>query len=1665
MRSFLAPFAALSFIVLSSLGHAAPSDELLSYWTLDGNTADSAPGGVSNDNGSWAGAGAYLAAPFGQGADLNGSSYISIPSSADLSHAGSSLSISVWFKVDSWSKNWQCLLSKGEGSNYRIARRAGDTNQLSYAGGTGDIFGGSVNDGEWHHAVAVSDHGNNMFLYIDGVQVAIGGAPSLSDSGLPLYLGENPGATNRQWDGGIDDVGIFDVPLSSFRVAAIHELGSDPDYQYPLGDVMQIFDAHAAGGAVVVDGTTWQYAASDPGGASGFILISGDGSGVVPSQGPTITDFSAAPIFIDTGENATLSWQIDPPFTSVTIDNGVGDVTGSTSGSGAGSAVVSPAETTVYTLTATNADGSTAASTTVYFGIDPTAPRINEFVADSAPDGLVDETGATEDWIELYAPGIADLTGYYLTDDVAIPNKWAFPSMSMTPDSYLVVFASGNDLTGDPAFLHTNFKLNGGGEYLALTRDDGMGGFEVVTEFSPEYPNQEEGFSYGLGSDQVTLGYFNTPTPNAPNGVAFQGFVEDTQFSVGRGFYDTPQTVAITTLTPGATIRYTTDGSTPTTTNGTVYTVPLTISSTTVLRAFAYRADYEPTNVDTQTYFFLEDIRTQYANGVPPSGWPLSSSNGQTYNYGMDPDITNQYSAQQMKDALAAIPSISVVTDLPNLVDASTGIYSNPGGHGSGWERPASVELINPDASPGFQVEAGIRIRGGFSRSKNNPKHAFRLFFRSQYGDAKLNFPLFGNEGADEFDKVDLRTSQNYSWAFQGNGSNTFLREVLGRDLQGLLGQPYTRSRYYHLYLNGVYWGLYMTQERAEANYGATYFKGSKDDFDTLKSAGSSGSYNTEATDGTMVQGSSAAPGSDWADLWFQSRDHHTSPSHAKYMELQGLNPDGSRNPAFPVLLDVDNLIDYTLIIGYTGNYDAPLSDFIGASNNWYAVRNRERDDLGMAFFVHDGEHSLGAGGRWGGANDRINTSNGSGSRGSYNKSNPAFVHFDIASGSEEYRMRFADRAHRALFNGGVLDTASVLATLEARRQIVDQVIIAEAARWGDSKRSTPFNKPDWVNAVNSLTNTINGRRNVFLGHLRTGGLYPNLDAPVYNQHGGVVSPGFIVEMTNTSGQIYYTADGSDPRLVGGGISPDAILWDGSAQPVTFFSLGDSWSYLDDGSDQGSSDVVVGQPGYSASNWKHPDFDDGGWASGLAPLGFGGIGVILNTEINDLDQITTYFRKDFVVTDANEISSLTLSLLREDGAVVYLNGREVARGNLPGGTVLASTTASSSLTGTDESEVHLIPIDPTALVEGNNVLAIELHNSSAGSSDKGLDVGLSGTRQSDGLVIDEPALVNARSLDGGTWSALNSAFFTTGVLASSANIVISEVNYHPYDATPAELANPAVGDEEDFEFVEIMNISSDVVELGGSAFVLTPVNDHLEGIEVEFPDGTLIQPGERLLVVADAAAFAVRYPSVPASKIVGDYANRLSNTGEWITLQAADGSIIDQFRYNDLSPWPVEADGGGKTLVLVDPESNPDHADPASWSASLSTGGSPGEQDGTPFVGNALDDLDGDGGYALVEYLQGLSDTVSSADEFPEVSVQNIAGVDYLTITFRQDPLAVDASVEVELSADLTVWNIPGIFVGSVPGAGGIQMQTYRSPNPYDPEVREFIRLKVTLDP
>ena len=665
----------------------------------------------------------------------------------------------------------------------------------------------------------------------------------------------------------------------------------------------------------------------------------------------------------------------------------------------------------------------------------------------------------------------------------------------------------------------------------------------------------------------LTEHYFAVPTPGGVNSTSYYARVGDIQFSHEHGFYGTPFSVTLSTATAGAQIRYTTDGSTPTATTGTVYSAPISITGTTVLRAAAFKAGHDPAPVATRTYLFLADVLAQSPTGAPPAGWPTGPINGQILDYGMDPDIVNSpVWGPQLQAALTAIPSISLVTDVANLFNPSTGIYVNAGQDGAAWERPVSAELINPDGSLGFQINAGLRIRGGYSRSGGNPKHAFRLFFREEYGAAKLQFPLFGDEGVDEFDCIDLRTAQNYSWSFGGDPNNNFIAEVFSRDTQREMGQPYTRSRFYHLYVNGQYWGLYQTQERSEASFGESYLGGDAEDYDTIKV---DDGYVVGATDGALAA---------WQDLWNQAAAGFST--LAAYYRAQGLNPDGTRNPAYPVLLDVDNLIDYMIVILYGGNLDAPISAFLGnaSPNNWYGIRDRT-GERGFAFFAHDAEHTL--------LNVNENRNGPWPAGDAFNKSNPQWIHQQLMY-NEEYRLRFADRVHQYFFNDGLLTPAKATQRFLARAAEIEMAIIAESARWGDSKVATPLTKTNWQNAVNNVVNNyLPYRSNILLNQFRatvlrdgsSAPLYPSVVAPAFNLHGGEVVAAFSLTMSAPAGAIYYTTDGSDPRLVGGGVSPSAALYTGpialaeSVHVQARVLAGGTWSALNQ-----ATFVVSGQP-------------------------------------------------------------------------------------------------------------------------------------------------------------------------------------------------------------------------------------------------------------------------------------------------------------------------------------------------------------------------------------------------------------------------------------------------------------------------------------------------------
>jgi hypothetical protein len=663
-------------------------------------------------------------------------------------------------------------------------------------------------------------------------------------------------------------------------------------------------------------------------------------------------------------------------------------------------------------------------------------------------------------------------------------------------------------------------------------------------------------------------------------------------FSKERGFYETAFNVIISNDLPGSYIRYTLDGSDPVTSNTAFTSIqPVTVNvnpeSTAgrartpgvVLRACSAKGNETSKSV-THTYLFLNKIGELSPENVRPNSlWPAPNENPsyQYINYGMDPSVLNDERYKGLiDDAMLAIPTVSIVTDMKNLFSPADGIYMNAMNEGEEWERPASLELLNPDGSEGFQVNAGIRIRGGYSRNKFNPKHAFRFFFRSIYGEGKLKYPLFGNEGVKEFDKIDFRTGQNYSWSFPGHQGeyNTMNRDVFSRDMQREMGQPYTRSRYYHLYINGYYWGLYQSQERSEARFAASYFGGEPEDYDVIKDE-----------DGSV----SATDGNDniWERIYKYSLTGFSS--NGVYFGIQGKNQDGTVNPGLPVLVDVNNLIDYMLVIFFTGNFDAPTSMWGGnkTGKNYYCIYNRNGKE-GFKFFSHDAENSLRTtpGENWdakGLTEDRVNigtwTNEYQMKVDSYNQFHPQWLHFKL-SANPEYRMLFADHVYKHFFNNGVMTPAKAAELFLKRTEEIELAIIGESARWGNTYYEQAKTKDDWQWAVDDIVyNYFPYRTNIVLGQLKTAKLYPGINSPVFgsknkllNERVVVTEAGFSLNIgnPNSSGAIYYTMDNSDPRAIGGAVNGSAkeisesieLVIDKTTIVKARIKDGDTWSAL-----------------------------------------------------------------------------------------------------------------------------------------------------------------------------------------------------------------------------------------------------------------------------------------------------------------------------------------------------------------------------------------------------------------------------------------------------------------------------------------------------------------------
>ncbi|MBO4849579.1 MAG: CotH kinase family protein [Prevotella sp.] len=496
------------------------------------------------------------------------------------------------------------------------------------------------------------------------------------------------------------------------------------------------------------------------------------------------------------------------------------------------------------------------------------------------------------------------------------------------------------------------------------------------------------------------------------------------RFSLPHGLYDDKElTVAIEPTEKGAEVRYTTDGSKPMA-RSKLYTKPLTLTASTILRAIELGDSGKRSAPVTATYILTNSIARQ---GNNPEGYPelwgkYTTISGQAKaDYEMDPEMTGDKELlKKIEKGLHELPILSIVSDKDNFFSHTNdpekgGIYiftGPPVGDttGHGWTRPCCVELFGGPQQHDFTIDCGVRLHGGHGRlAEKNPKHSFRLVFKKDYGPGKLEYPLFGEDEPAEFDQLVLRCHFGNSWQhwMEANRQEAqYTRDLWMRRMQRKMGRTSVNAIYVHLFLNGMYWGLYNLGERVDDLFGKQHLGGKKSDIDVVKIE-EDGGYHLEASEGTL-------------DAWDEMLAVvEQAENEERYQQLD-------------TLLDIDHFIDYMLINQYAGNTDWD-------KHNWYAIRRRGSDSEGFRFLCWDSEVIF----------ERVNLNLAAGSD---DRGHPTTIFLRLLK-NDDFARRYVARAKQLLADDGLLGETSVVEVWDSLYHTISIALYDEAARWGDYRR------------------------------------------------------------------------------------------------------------------------------------------------------------------------------------------------------------------------------------------------------------------------------------------------------------------------------------------------------------------------------------------------------------------------------------------------------------------------------------------------------------------------------------------------------------------------------------------------------------------------------------
>ena len=1223
-------------------------------------------------------------------------------------------------------------------------------------------------------------------------------------------------------------------------------------------------------------------------------------------------------------------------------------------------------------------------------------PYISEIVA-ANDNSLRDNFDESSDWIEIFNPAekSLNLEGWGLSDNPDTPLKWIFPHIEIEPKGFLLVHASGNNISEKGKPLHASFRLSRSGEFLGLSNPDG----EFIDKFDPNFPSGNEDNAYGVpmmgeleeiipahskfhyitpASTHASLDWEN-PNYNVPatwiyaqGGFGFvksgSSFYKDLikrkiptskrclwirkNFEINnldaikalilRIYYDDGFIASIN----GVTVASSNAPEKPRYNSyskginkllgyknfdisehiGLLKTGQNNVLSVKAFNAPNDRNDFfvmpillcgKSSNIEPKKRSFLSFATPGKANSnakLPRPSSPTFSRKSGSFSssitvsitsenkngiirYTTDQSIPSESSKQYNSPILItnstmltarsydldgnAGPPVShtyirlasnvrtFTSNLPVVVIENFkggSIPSDP--HKNGYmaiyepnPKDGKTKLMN---GPTLDTRIGIKIRG--SSTQNRPKKAFTVEARNAFGEDKDIAPLGLPEDSDWI----LYAPYNFDRAL--------IRNALIYELSNQIGRYAVRTRFCEVFVNtnggalsySDYVGVYVFMEKITRGKNRVNVKRISKDHNT----------QPEVTGGYMFKIDRPDPGDAGFSAggqsikWVEPKEEEVTSKQSAY--VRSYFNDAYKNLTSPSKYDdyINPLswVDHHIFCEFTKNPDG-----LRLSTYFFKDRNK-RIEYGP---VWDFDRTMGC-------DDDGRASNPVGWSSSYRYGWWSRVMRNKAF-EELYAQRWSE------VRGNVMSEKNIFSIINNWQDLLQEPAKRNFTKWRLVNANTGFDTE-----INQLKTWISKRLNWMDTQ------FDSISAPILSINKGSVLPGFKLGVRGQTDEIYYTNNGTDPRLPNGELSPFALRLDQGKSEV-IINKNSEWRYLDTGEN------------LDKTNWTALDYDPRNWKIGKAELGYGDgdekTTVEQGPEPSSKYRNTVYFLKTFNIESISTPKSMHVKLLRDDGAVVYLNGEELFRSNMPEGTI-RYRSYSAKRTSTKNSRIfHPYFVEQPDLKKGKNVLAVEVHRGSR--TDKDLSFNLeasiidaSGTP----LPIDQSSTITVRAKNGSSWSAPATASI---IVSETSALKITEIMYAPEEGKA-------------MEYIELKNTSGSQIELSGVK---------LSGVNFSFKEGTLAPWESGVLISNDnPALFTQKHPNV---NILGTFGGALSNNGEEINLYDPLGQVISTITYDTESPWPEQSNGFGSSIELI--SVNAPSNDPNNWRESLLPGGTPGD--------------------------------------------------------------------------------------------------------------------------